>query len=129
MDTLEKWDPVCRDVHRAAGGEAIQGGQKLRRSRDAKVYIEYLLISRLVITVSFLPIVWNDLHSPAIAQATHIGTLQPQGVFYHLNCLTFHDYGKTEVPTLGSKPFCTLQKDKYAIQKAFLNCIACTKTL
>ena len=63
----------CRNVGEAADAELMQGGQKLRRSRDAKVYIEYLLISRLVITVSFLPLVWNDLQSSAIAQAAQIG--------------------------------------------------------
>ena len=63
----------CRGARESAGSELLQGGQKLRKSRDAKVYIEYLLISRLVITVSFLPIVWNDLQSHALVQAAQIG--------------------------------------------------------
>ena len=54
----------------------MQAGNKLRRCRDAKVYIEYLLIARLVVTVSFLPIISTDLQSTAMAQAAHLGKPQ-----------------------------------------------------
>lgn len=47
---------------------------KLKRPMDTKVYIEHLFVGRLIITISFLPAVWNNLQqNTTTAQATHIG--------------------------------------------------------
>ena len=43
--------------------DILRGGYRLRHSRESKVYVEYLLISQLVVTVSFLPASWRDVRS------------------------------------------------------------------
>lgn len=67
-----------RDLFLFSRAQGIQSGfipegPRLKQARDMKVYIEYLLISRLVITVSFSPAVWSSNDSLASAPTAHLG--------------------------------------------------------
>ncbi len=43
--------------------DILRGGYRMRHSLESKVYVEHLLISQLVVTVSFLPAPWTDFRS------------------------------------------------------------------
>jgi len=45
--------------------DILRGGYRLRHSLESKVYVEYLVISQLVVTVSFLPAAWSDVKGRA----------------------------------------------------------------
>ena len=75
--------------------DILKGGYRLRHSRESKAYVEYLLISQLVVTVSFLPASWRDVRSRSSTPGpsdSSLGMQLSQGLLAALHVLAVRVY-------------------------------------
>ena len=74
---------MCSNKEGNFSTELVKGGPRRRQAKELKIYVEYLLISQLNFTVSFLPIDWNSVHASLLTSATFLGKasllLHPRG--------------------------------------------------
>ena len=77
MHELNSWlRAFCRQQD-GPNLEILRGGYSLQHLQETKVYIEYLFISRVTLTVSFLPADWANLQSAALSRTANLGNLYP----------------------------------------------------
>lgn len=83
-DTRELKLFCCSAKDNTFGSEILKSSHRRRQAKELKLYVEYLFVSQLSITVSFLPIDWSSLQATLLASAAYLGKIPTEKIHFRL---------------------------------------------